>query len=83
MPGARVYVLGDDLQICFETRGVFNPNHYDAVLTEEQFTVDYRAAKCQKLKELKQTIRKAQRANMTEMEIYTQIVKPASKILSL
>ena len=46
MPYARIYVLGDDLQISGRQTNPFDHSMYDLVLDESNFKTDYRASKC-------------------------------------
>lgn len=49
MPYARIYALGDDLQISGQMSNPFDPNLYNLVINESNFTTDYRAKNCRKL----------------------------------
>ena len=46
MPYARIYVLGDDLQISGRMTDPFDHSLYDLVIDETAFTTDYRAKDC-------------------------------------
>jgi hypothetical protein len=49
MPFARIYVLGDDLQIAGRTTNPFDHSLYDYIVDESNFITDYRAKNCTKL----------------------------------
>ena len=62
-PYAKIFALGDELQL--KGHGVddlvFTPILYDIVYNDDDFKIDYRASKCEKLQQLKVFIRKYMR----------------------
>ena len=49
MPYARVYALGDDLQIAGRRTNPFDKSLYDLIIDETNFKTDHRAKNCPKL----------------------------------